>query len=64
MIWQTVVKERPQNPQYRTSLAAAYLNVGRREEAIAQLEKAAELNERFRDQAEYYIREIRAGRNP
>jgi len=52
------------NAQYHVSLAAAYLNVGRRNEAVAELRRAIELNPEFKDQGEYYINEINAGRNP
>lgn len=63
-IWELFVAKSPNNPQYRISLAAGYLQLGEREKAIEQLEKAIELEPRFREQGEYYIKEIRAGRNP
>ena len=52
------------NAQFHVSLAAAYLASEQRTKAIAELEKAAELNPEFKAQADYYIGEIRAGRNP
>jgi len=52
------------NPQYHVSLAAAYLEVGRRQNAISELKKAMELNPVFKEQGQYYINEINAGRNP
>jgi len=52
------------NAQYHVSLAAAYLEHGQRNMAIKELEKTIELNPEFKDQGQYYIDEIRAGRNP
>ncbi len=52
------------NAQYHTSLAATYLEMGKRSEAISELKKAMELNPEFKQQGEYYINEIKAGRNP
>ncbi|MEK7555844.1 MAG: O-antigen ligase family protein [Patescibacteria group bacterium] len=52
------------NAQFHVSLAAAYLANEERTKAIAELEKATELNPEFKAQADYYIGEIRAGRNP
>jgi len=63
-IWEKFVEENPENAQYRVSLAAGYLQTGKRQKAIEQLQKAIELEPRFKQQGEYYINEIRAGRNP
>ncbi|MFC1721252.1 O-antigen ligase family protein [Patescibacteria group bacterium] len=52
------------NPQHHLSLAATYLQVGKRQSAISEIQKVIELNPEFKDQGEYYINEIRAGRNP
>ena len=52
------------NAQYHVSLAGAYLELGKREKSISELEKAIKLNPDFKKQGEYYIDEIRAGRNP
>lgn len=54
----------PNNVQTHISLAAAYLGSGNRSEAIISLQKAIELNPEFKKQGEFYISEIRAGRNP
>lgn len=54
----------PGNAQVHVSLAAAYLSNGNRAEAVAELQKTIELNPDFKQQGEYYISEIRAGRNP
>lgn len=63
-IWEERVKNDPNNLQSRVSLAAAYLFAERRAESIAQLQKAMEIDPTFKEQGEYYISEIRAGRNP
>ncbi|MFH1413219.1 MAG: tetratricopeptide repeat protein, partial [bacterium] len=63
-IWEILIEQNPDNAQYRVSLAASYLQIGEREKAIEQLEKAIELEPKFKQQGEYYINEIRAGRNP
>jgi len=67
-IWQKRIaalnEQGSDNAQYRVSLAASLLNAGRRNEAIIELKKAIELNPEFKDQGEYYISEINAGRNP
>ncbi len=52
------------NPQFHISLAAAYLKNGERQKAILELEQVIKLNPSFKNQGEYYINEIRAGRNP
>ena len=54
----------PKNAQTYVSLAAAYFSSGNRSEAIGSLRKAIELNPEFKKQGEFYISEIRAGRNP
>jgi O-antigen ligase len=45
-------------------LAAAYLANNQRTESISAIEKAIEINAEFKEQGEYLIGEIRAGRNP
>jgi tetratricopeptide (TPR) repeat protein len=63
-IWKARALRNPNDPQAHVSLGAAYLLTGERNQAIAELKKAIELNPAFKEQAEQYIREIRAGRNP
>ncbi len=63
-VWEKRVEREPGNAQYHLSLAAAYLQSGQRESAIVELERVIELNPDFKEQGEFYIREIRAGRNP
>jgi O-antigen ligase/Flp pilus assembly protein TadD len=54
----------PTNLQHRITLTAAYLQAGMRQEAIQTLEEIIKLQPSFKDQGEYYINEIKAGRNP
>lgn len=54
----------PNNPQLRIQLAAAYIQVGRRSDAIAEIREAIRIEPGFRQQGEFYISEIEAGRNP
>ncbi|HEY4479974.1 MAG TPA: O-antigen ligase family protein, partial [Candidatus Paceibacterota bacterium] len=54
----------PQNSQHRITLAAAYLNANMRQEAIKAIEELIQIDPSFKEKGEYYISEIRAGRNP
>lgn len=63
-IWKLRLKDDQNNPQYHLSLGASYLQAGERGLAISEIQKVIDLNPQFKDQGEYYIREIRAGRNP
>lgn len=54
----------PNNVQNHISLVAAYLGNGQRESAIAEIQKVIGINPQFKQQGEYFIKEIRAGRNP
>jgi O-antigen ligase/Tfp pilus assembly protein PilF len=62
--WQKLIEEKPNNLQPRTSLAAVYLAGGFRVEAVEELRKAIEMDPNFKEQGEFFIREIEAGRNP
>ena len=62
--WELSIEKNPENPQFHVSLAAAYLQVGRRQNAISEIQKAIDLDPNFKDQGEFYIKEIQAGRNP
>lgn len=63
-IWKLRVAKDPNNPDLHLNLGATYLQAGQRENAIAEIQKIIELNPAFKEQGEYYISEIRAGRNP
>ena len=54
----------PSNLQHRITLTAVYLQANRRTEAIQTLEEIIILDPTFKEQGEYYINEIKAGRNP
>lgn len=57
--------ERDENAlQPRVQIAAALLAKGDRRGAIAELEEAIARNPSFKQQGEFFINEIRAGRNP
>lgn len=63
-IWLLIIEKEPNNAQYRVNLAATYLKLNERSKAIKELEKAIELSPDFKGQGEYFIKEIKAGRNP
>ena len=63
-ILKVFIDKNPTNIQYRLNLAAVYLQAGYRTRSIEQLEKAIEANPSFKKQGEFYISEIKAGRNP
>jgi tetratricopeptide (TPR) repeat protein len=54
----------PLNTQYRITLVSVYLDAGRRGEAIGAIEEIIKIDPSFKEQGEYFISEIRAGRNP
>jgi len=63
-ILKVFIDKNPTNIQYRLNLAAVYLQAGYRTKSIEQLEKAVEATPDFKKQGEFYISEIKAGRNP
>ncbi|HBM45789.1 MAG: hypothetical protein UT05_C0002G0053 [Parcubacteria group bacterium GW2011_GWF2_38_76] len=63
-IWKKRIESEPTNAQYHVYLSASYLADGQRTNSISELRKAVELNPPFAPQAEIYIKEIKAGRNP
>ena len=63
-IWEARVQDEPNNEQFNLSLGAAYLHNGQRSKAVQQIRKVIEINPSFKDQGEFFIREIEAGRNP
>jgi O-antigen ligase len=54
----------PVNTRHRITLASIYLQIGMRDLAVSQLQEIIEINPSFKEQGEYFINEIRAGRNP
>ena len=63
-ILKVFIDKNPTNIQHRLNLAAVYLQAGYRTKSVEQLEKAIEANPNFKKQGEFYISEIKAGRNP
>lgn len=63
-IWLKFVESEPNNAQHRVSLAATYVKLGDRMNAILELQKAAVVNPAFKSQAEQIINEIQARRTP
>ena len=58
------LKNNPENPQLRLTLAAAYLKIGERDKSVAEIREVIKLYPDFKAQGEFYIKEIQAGRNP
>lgn len=54
----------PGDASLHVSLAAAYLTMGERSAAVGELEKAGNINPAIKSQTDFYISEIKAGRNP
>ena len=63
-ILSALITSDPANYRYHISLAALHLEKGERQKAIAEIQKAVDISPEFKDQGEYYIKEIKAGRNP
>ena len=63
-ILKVFIEKNPTNLQYRLNLALVYLQAGYRTKSVEQLQKAIEAIPDFKKQGEYYIGEIKAGRNP
>lgn len=63
-IWKLRTEIEPNNFKYGVSLAAVHLQLEERELAILELERLIDIDAGFREQGEFLINEIRAGRNP
>jgi O-antigen ligase/tetratricopeptide (TPR) repeat protein len=63
-IWLKFIENDPQNFQHRVNLAATYLKLGDRVASVVALTEAIKINPQFQKQGDYYISEIKAGRNP
>jgi len=64
LTWKEIIKRNPTNIQHKITLAAIYLEVGLTEDSIGQITEAIRTNPDFKEQGEFFIREIRAGRTP
>ncbi len=63
-IWQAELAKDPESTKAHLALAAAYAASGQRSLAIKHLEEVKRLDPSLTKQADYYIGEIQAGRNP
>ncbi len=63
-IWKERLAQNPTDPQLHLSLAAAYLLANDRKNAIAEIQAVIKLEPGFKEQGDFYIKEIQAGRNP
>lgn len=63
-MWKERISQNPENHELHLALAGVYIQTGERYLAISEIEKAVELVPEFKAQGEYFIQEIRAGRNP
>ena len=63
-IYQKLIEKNPDDPQAYLLLASAYLQNSERTKAIVEIQKVINMRPDFKGQGEYYIGEIRAGRNP
>jgi O-antigen ligase/tetratricopeptide (TPR) repeat protein len=52
------------DPQTRLRLAAAYLEMGKTTESLAEIQKIINAHPDFKQQGEYYMTQIRAGKKP
>ena len=64
LLWVERIKQSPTDPQPHLGLAAAYFELGKRPESIAEIRKAIELQPSFKQQGEFYIQQIQAGKRP
>jgi tetratricopeptide (TPR) repeat protein len=63
-IWETRIKTDPKNTQNLLQFAATYLAAGQRAKSVAVIREVIAIDPTFKEQGEYYIKEIEAGRNP
>lgn len=63
-IWLGFIKNKPNNSSYHVNLAATYMELGNKQGAIQELERAIELDPSFKENGQFLINEIKSGRNP
>ncbi|MEK7645821.1 MAG: O-antigen ligase family protein [Patescibacteria group bacterium] len=56
--YEKIIKLNPKNPQYFASLATAYANLGRIDEAVAMARKAVQVDPSFESDARIFIRSL------
>ncbi|TAL48881.1 tetratricopeptide repeat protein [Patescibacteria group bacterium] len=60
----TRLQRNPDDPQNNLSLAALYLELGERQKSLEVLERLKQRKPEMKDQIDFYIKEIQAGRKP
>ncbi len=63
-VLQEYIADNKDDLQAKLSLAGAYLNTKERQKAIKEIKEVIEMEPKLKDQGQYYINEINAGRNP
>lgn len=63
-IWEAMIKKESDVLEHRIHLAATYLELGERQATVKVLEDAIAVFPDFKQQGEYLINEVKAGRNP
>lgn len=58
------VKNNPNSPDAHLRLAAGYSELGQNAKAIAEIRKVIEMEPQFKEQGEFYIKQIQAGKKP
>ncbi len=58
------IESNPKDVQSHISLAAIYLKMNQNQNAIEEIRNAIALDPKFKDQGEYYIKQIESGKNP
>ncbi len=56
--YEKIIALNPKNPQYYASLATAYVNLGRIDDAVAMARKAAEIDPSFESDARIFLRSL------
>ncbi len=63
-IWEKRIEKNAGDLQSYISLAAAYIELGRKDDAVAQVRKAIEIDPRYKEQGEQLIQNILNGKTP
>lgn len=63
-VLQKKLQEGGDDPQMRLRLAAAYLEMGKKTESLAEIQKIIDTHPDFKQQGEFYMSQIRAGKKP
>jgi tetratricopeptide (TPR) repeat protein/O-antigen ligase len=57
-LYEFLIKIKPNNPQYHASLAVAYANLGKIDQAVNEARKAAVLDKNFENEARIFIKSL------